>query len=92
MFRKLTSALIATAALGTVALVPTSASAWEDRHQGWYGEGFHRGEGERHEFEYRGWRFEDHVRREFQESREREHIRDSEYDLRRGVRYDGKRY
>jgi hypothetical protein len=41
MFRKLTLALIATAALGTAALAPTSASAW-----GWYGGGWgHRGWG-----------------------------------------------
>ncbi len=34
MFRKITLALVATAALGTAALAPTSASAWSG---GWHG-------------------------------------------------------
>jgi hypothetical protein len=34
MFRKLTLALVAAAALGTAALAPTSASAWW--HGGWH--------------------------------------------------------
>jgi hypothetical protein len=45
MFRKLTLALIATAALGTGALAPTSASAWGWHGGGWYGGWGHRGWG-----------------------------------------------
>jgi hypothetical protein len=40
MVRKLTFALIATTALGTAALAPTSASAWHGGFGGWHG-GFH---------------------------------------------------
>jgi Spy/CpxP family protein refolding chaperone len=52
MFRKMTIALVATAALGTAALAPTSASAWGWHggfHHGWHGGWFHRGWG------YAGW-------------------------------------
>jgi Spy/CpxP family protein refolding chaperone len=49
MFRKMTIALVATAALGTAALAPTSASAawgWHGGyHHGWHGGWFHRGWG-----------------------------------------------
>jgi hypothetical protein len=49
MFRKMTIALVATAALGTAALAPTSASAWGWHrggfHGGWHGGWFHRGWG-----------------------------------------------
>jgi hypothetical protein len=48
MFRKMTIALVATAALGTAALAPTSASAWGWRggfHDDWHGGWFHRGWG-----------------------------------------------
>jgi len=47
MFRKLTIALIATAALGTAALAPTSASAWHGGGGGWGGGrgGYHGGWG-----------------------------------------------
>jgi hypothetical protein len=47
MFRKIALALVATAALGTAALAPTSASAWWHGgwHGGWHGwhGGWHRG-------------------------------------------------
>jgi hypothetical protein len=52
MFRKITIALVATAALGTAALAPTSASAWgwhDGFHHGWHGGWFHSGWG------YGGW-------------------------------------
>jgi hypothetical protein len=42
MVRKLTFALIATIALGTTALAPTSASAWQGGWGGWHG-GYHGG-------------------------------------------------
>ena len=49
MFRKLTFALVASAALGAAALAPTSASAWGYGFHGGYDfHGFHRG------FDY-GW-------------------------------------
>ena len=48
MFRKMTIALVATAALGTAALVPTSASAAWGWHRGFH-HGFYGGWG------YRGW-------------------------------------
>jgi len=55
MFRKLTFALLATAALGAAALAPTSASAWGHGggFHGGYGfhGGFHGGYGGYH----RGW-------------------------------------
>ena len=44
MIRKSILALTAIAALGTVALAPTSASAWGFKHHGW-GHGFHGGWG-----------------------------------------------
>jgi hypothetical protein len=43
MFRKITAAVLAATALGTVALIPTSASAWvlyngwNGYYSGWYG-------------------------------------------------------
>jgi hypothetical protein len=60
MFRKLTFALIATAALGAAALAPTSASAFGHfgGGHGGYG-GLHRGYGGLHRdfrrWGYRGW-------------------------------------
>jgi hypothetical protein len=48
MFRKMTIALVATAALGTAALAPISASAWGWHggfHHGFHGGWFHRGWG-----------------------------------------------
>ena len=36
MYRKLTLAFVAAAALGTAALAPTSASAWGGWHGGWH--------------------------------------------------------
>lgn len=48
MFRKLTLALVATAALGAAALAPTAASAgggWHGHHHHWGHHGWHRGIG-----------------------------------------------
>jgi hypothetical protein len=50
MFRKISIALVAAAALGTAALAPTSASAW-GRGGGFHGGGFHRDWG----FGHRGY-------------------------------------
>jgi hypothetical protein len=52
MFRKISIALVAAAALGTAALAPTSASAWG--HGGGFG-GFHGGYGGFHRDFHRGW-------------------------------------
>jgi hypothetical protein len=41
MFRKISFALVAAAALGTAALTPTSASAWGGGfHGGWHGNSY----------------------------------------------------
>jgi hypothetical protein len=52
MFRKLTIAFVAAAALGTAAMAPTTASAWGWGHGGWHG-GWHHGWGGG--WGYRGW-------------------------------------
>ena len=53
MVRKLALAFVAAAALGTAALAPTSASAWNGGGGGWKGS-FHES---RHEYRHFGYRY-----------------------------------
>jgi Spy/CpxP family protein refolding chaperone len=57
MFRKLTIAVVAAAALGTAAMAPTTASAWGWHGGGWHG-GWHHGWGGG--WGYRAWGYRPH--------------------------------